>query len=333
MSLDNNHNHTRYRPGRRGHYESFYLRANHPDRPLAFWIRYTLFSPRGRPEDAIGELWAVFFDGERNRHTAVKRELPLGDCEFATDAFQVRIGEAVLDSRHLTGAAESKGHTIAWELDYRGDETPLFMLPGILYRTRLAKAKSVVSLPLAAFRGRLTVDGETIEIDDWIGSQNHNWGEKHTDHYVFGQVAGFDGHPSSFLEAATARIKLGTFWTPFLTMIVLRHRGREYALNSLTQMLRAQADFEYFDWRFANEDAQVRIEGRIHAPRHAFVGLNYYNPPGGDKHCLNTKIAACELRLVDKGTGKTETMATRHRALLEMIPPETTGVHGVPIEV
>ena len=33
-----------------GHYESYYLRGNHPERPLAFWIRYTIFSPAGRPE-------------------------------------------------------------------------------------------------------------------------------------------------------------------------------------------------------------------------------------------------------------------------------------------
>ncbi len=32
-----------------GHYESYFQRANHPSRPLAFWIRYTVFSPAGRP--------------------------------------------------------------------------------------------------------------------------------------------------------------------------------------------------------------------------------------------------------------------------------------------
>jgi hypothetical protein len=46
-------NWTRYQPGQKmGHYESFFQRANHPSRPLAFWIRYTIFSPQDRPEDA-----------------------------------------------------------------------------------------------------------------------------------------------------------------------------------------------------------------------------------------------------------------------------------------
>lgn len=59
-SLVQSANWTRYQPGQRaGHYESFFQRANHPTRPLAFWIRYTIFSPAGQPEAALGELWAI----------------------------------------------------------------------------------------------------------------------------------------------------------------------------------------------------------------------------------------------------------------------------------
>lgn len=50
-------NHARYRPGQRaGHYESFFLRANHPTRPLAFWIRHKIFNLNSRPKDATGVL-------------------------------------------------------------------------------------------------------------------------------------------------------------------------------------------------------------------------------------------------------------------------------------
>ena len=99
-------NHTRYQPGQRaGHYESFFLRANHPTRPLAFWIRYTLFSPDRRPQDAIGELWAVLFDGNTGRHVAVKREVPFSQCSFKTTGFSVQIDDARLEPGQLQGAA------------------------------------------------------------------------------------------------------------------------------------------------------------------------------------------------------------------------------------
>jgi len=327
-------NHTRYHPGqRRGHYESFFLRANHPSRPLAFWIRYTIFSPEGRPEAARGELWAVCFDGETAVHVAVKREVPFSACAFDRSAFDVRVDDARLRPGALDGCASAGGHTIAWNLTYRGDAPPLLLLPPRLYASPLPKAKSLVGLPLARFAGRLTVDGAGVDVSDWVGSQNHNWGSRHTDHYAWGQVAGFDTHPDSFLEIGTARLKLGPFWTPLMTVLVLRHRGEELALNSVRQSLRARAAFRYFEWEFATRNERVQVSGRITAPRESFVGLRYGNPPGGEKHCLNSKLAACELRVTDtRAPGQpAEVLSTAHRAAFEILTDDRA--HGIAIRV
>ena len=326
-------NHTRYQPGqRRGHYESFFLRANHPQRRLAFWIRYTIFSPEGRPEQALGELWAVYFDGESGQHVAVKREVPFAQCAFANAKFSVRIADALLGPGVATGTAASDGHALSWDLSYGGDAPPLFLFPLQLYRTALPKAKSLVGLPLARFAGALVVDGRRVDVADWIGSQNHNWGARHTDHYAWGQVAGFDAHPDSFLEVATARLKMGPLWTPFMTVLVLRHRGTEIALNSPRQMWRARGSFDYFRWRFSAMNGAHRVEGTISAPRETFVGLRYGNPPGGIKHCLNSKLAACELTVSDRrGGSSAETLSTAHRAAFEILTDEDG--HGVAMRV
>ena len=328
-------NHARYRPGQAtGHYESFFQRANHPRRPLAFWIRYTIFSPDRHPENALGELWAVFFDGETGHHIAVKREAPIAQCVFSPTEFHVEVGDAVLETGRLNGSIASGGHDVKWNLTFTGEAAPLFLLPLRLYETRLPKAKSLVGLPMAVYTGSLVVDGETIEVAGWVGSQNHNWGAKHTDLYAWGQVAGFDNAPGSFLEVATARLKIGPVWTPFMTPLVVRHRGEEIALNALTQTIRAKASFDYFSWRFRSETNAVRVEGSISAPREAFVGLNYYNPPGGNQHCLNTKIAACELSILHKRSSQTrmpEVLTTRQRAAFETLRVAADRSHGVEI--
>jgi len=327
-------NWTRYRPGQQtGHYESFFQRANHPSRPLAFWIRYTIFSPNNRPEAALGELWAVYFDGETGQHVAVKNEVPFGQCAFSTSSFSVRLAEARLEAGWLQGAAASGGHTIAWDLRFTGNADPLFLLPLRFYQGGFPKAKSLVGLPLAVYNGVLSVDGQEMAIADWVGSQNHNWGSQHTDLYAWGQVAGFDNYPDSFLEVATARLKLGPFWTPPMTPLVLRHQGEELALNSLQQTIRARGAFRYFTWDFRSETSAVCVAGTITAPREAFVGLNYYNPPGGNKHCLNTKIASCELQLRRKGAGQpgsTEVLFTKQRAAFEILTDDRQ--HGVKIK-
>ncbi len=328
-------NDTRYQPGQRaGHYESFFQRANHPSRPLAFWIRYTIFSPNQRPEDALGELWAIYFDGENNHHVAVKKEVPLKQCVFRTSELFVEIEDAQLEGNRLKGSVAAGRETIAWSLTFKGDEEPLFFLPLHLYEKRFPRAKSLVGFPMAVYNGSLCVNEKEIEIANWVGSQNHNWGTRHTDLYAWGQISGFDSHPGSFLEVATARLKIGPFWTPFMTPLVLRHRGEEIALNALKQMLRAKGSFDYFTWKFQSETDKIGIEGRIWAPKEGFVGLTYYNPPGGNKHCLNSKIASCELKVSFKQSRKSsipEILVTKNRAAFEILTDDRH--HGVEMRV
>ncbi len=119
-----------------------------------------------------------------------------------------------------------------------------------------------------------------------------------------------------------------------MSPIVLRHQSEEIALNNLMQTLRARGAFRYFEWAFRSETQNVLLEGKIVAPREIFVGLNYYNPPGGNKHCLNTKIATCELKLIHQLKGKAsepEILSTQHRAAFEILTNDRS--HGIEIRV
>jgi len=312
-----------------GHYESFFIRANHATRALAFWIRYTIFSPAGRPDDAQGELWAIVFDGVQRRHVAVKQAWPLGACRFDPEALLVELPAAQLRSGHGQGSCRTDAHHIVWDLHFGGGQSPLLLLPAPLYDGGFPKAKSLVSRPLARFDGTLHVDGERIHVQGWNGSQNHNWGRQHTDRYAWGQVAGFDGgHDESFLEVASAKLKVGPWWTPWITPIVLRHRGHEHRLNALGRSLRARVSLRGFDWTFESQADGVHLQGCIRAERDAFVGLRYANPPGGIKQCLNSKIADAQLTL-QHADGSRETLTSRGRAAFELLGDDSD--HGVPM--
>jgi hypothetical protein len=311
-----------------GHYESWFQRANHPNRPLAFWIRYTIFRPARRAAGAVGELWAIVFDGERNRHVVVKETVPYARCRFSARELDARIGHSVLDATHLEGRARSAEHTLRWQLDYAGDEPPLLLLARRFYDAGFPRAKALVGVPNAIFRGVLAVDGEPIEVDRWQGSQNHNWGSRHTDSYAWGQVAGFDGAADAFLECSTARLRLGGVALPALTVLVLRLDGRQYSLNGLGQALRAKAAFDFFDWRIETAAPGLRISAHFQAPAAAFVGLRYDDPPGGTKTCLNTKLAACEI-IVERAGQPMRSLVTLDRAAFEIVTERRD--HGVAI--
>jgi hypothetical protein len=310
-------NGARYQPGMTtGHYESWFQRANDPSGRRAFWIRYTIFAPRGRPADAVGELWAISFDRAAKTIVAVKQVHPMAACTFARDRLAVAIGGARLDDQALTGAAGSSGHAIAWDLRYGGGQAPLLFLSEPLYRAPIPKAKLLVGQPLARFTGSLVVDGERIAIEDWVGSQNHNWGSQHTDRYAWGQVAGFDEAPEAFLECSTARIKLGPVWTPRMSPVVLRLAGETLAWNSLGRAIRARGRYAPYDWRIETRGPAGELTIAIAAAASDFVALRYDNPPGGAKICLNSKIARCELTLRRRGA---TTVLRSSRAAFEIL--------------
>lgn len=312
----------------KGHYESYFMRANHPDRPLAFWIRYTIFAPKARPQHNIGELWVIAFDGETGQVQAAKEEYPLAQCQFDNGGLSVRIGTATLQPGALQGEVKQGAHHIQWQLSYQPGIEPVHLLPQSLYDKPLPKAKALVANPNAVFSGHLTVNGETLHVENWVGSENHNWGSKHTDEYAWGQVAGFDNAPDAFLEVASAKLKFGPIWTPRMTTLVLRLDGKTYALNNLWKAAFARAHYGYFHWHFDSASKGVRIVGDIQAPRQHFVGLNYYNPPGGSHTCLNCKIASARILVQEQGQPERE-LLTRNRAAFEILTDDSQ--HGIAV--
>lgn len=311
----------------KGHYESYFFRANHPTKPLAFWIRYTIFSPKGARENSIGELWSIFFNGETNTVSAAKSEHPISECSFSKSSLDVDIAGSKASWGKLSGNIRQPNR-LDWKLSYDSSEKPLLLLPENLYEAPLPKAKAVVGAPLATFNGVFNVNDESYVIENWIGSENHNWGEKHTDQYAWGQVSGFDEHPNVFLEGITGKVKVGPFLSPLFTVLVLRVDGEDFKFNTVGNAFRAKANYQFFEWHFKCKNKGAELEGVIKAPREHFVGLTYYNPPGGSNTCLNCKIASCEITFKRKGK-ETLSLSSKNKAAFEILTDRSD--HQVPV--
>ena len=303
--------------GSKGHYESWFLRANHPSEPRALWLRHTFFRPEGNPEATCGELWAAWFD---QKVTGVREELPLGRCYAGTGALDLSFGDARWTDGQLRGEAKNGGHTIGWDLRYdrAGEPTPIY--GAWAYKGSFPKAKQVTVVPHATVSGRFVVDGETYEVSKWPGCQSHNWGERHTDEYAWVQASGFDQAPDAYLEGGTGRLKIGGRWTPQLSAGVLRFEGQHYLLSKPLAMIRAEGRAEglAMDVRMSTDELDVRWH--VEAPRERFIAFKYRNPPGGALACLNSKVARLELTVTPKG--KPSRTLTTARAALELLVPE-----------
>jgi hypothetical protein len=287
-------------PPRGGHYESWFVRANHPHNPLAIWIRYTLFRARDQ-RPALGEVWAVWSDGARQQTRAFKEEFPLEQCRFSTSLMQVDAGDNHLQPGALQGLLQEGNDQLSWDLHYDNGEPPLLFLPESFYKRPLPKAKSLVSRPHIRLSGTLTLNGETFVLDRWPGSENHNWGSQHTDRYAWGQVVGFDNAPDAFLECATAQVKLGPLYSPQLSIAALRLDGETLLFNSLSRALRANADYRPFQWTLQTGNGDTRLNISMATMADRVAALTYYNPPGGNKICLNSKLAGVTATLSRRG--------------------------------
>ena len=129
----------------------------------AFWVRYTIFIPTGRPQDAIGELWAVVFNASTGRHVVAKTEVPFDRCTFSNDRFAV--GESPtseLAPGVLVGRAGSSTNSVMWNLGYEGDAPPVFDLPLDRYEASFPKAKALVGVPMAHVTGTKKEGGEKL---------------------------------------------------------------------------------------------------------------------------------------------------------------------------
>ncbi len=306
-----------------GHYESWFIRANHPERPQALWIRYTQFIPALKnKERENGELWAIWFDETDSKPPVTAYQaFPLGSCEFSKEGVDVRIADNQLSDQNLRGSIHQRGQTLSWDLDIERQGGPLLLLPEPMYVKDFPKAKSLVLDTNCRFSGKLILNGKTIELDNWRGSLNHNWGKQHTDEYAWGQVAGFDEHDEVFLECATARIKLGPVMSPAFSPVVIKLGHETLRFNQLSGSLLNTGQYAMgkdFKWQIQAKNHRAKVSIEFTGPASQFASLDYRNPPGGIRRCLNSKIARCTLTIDDVEMGHREYISS-HSAAFEIL--------------
>jgi len=319
-----------------GHYESYFIRANHPTEKLAFWFRYTLFQSKSDYGNYIGEIWGAIF--KNNEVVAIQQDIDASLCQF-DDGINLD-GNKLIFPIDRSGKAigiidNQKGTSISWNLEYQSNSSVLGLFPDNYYDAPFPKAKLLVGKPNAEFNGEIYLNDEKILIDNWQGSENHNWGPQHTDEYAWGQVSGFDNDDSAFLECATARVKIAGIKSPKFTVAVLRlNEGeesnlkvKEYRFTGLWQGLKNSGQYRFLDqdicnWEFKCQQDDMELLVKIQARKSDFVGLRYRNPPTFhmEKHktCLNSKVASCDVVL--KKSGKViHHLTTNNRAAFEIL--------------
>jgi hypothetical protein len=299
-----------------GHYESFYLKACHPDEPLAVWIRYTVHCHAGATP--TGSLWFTLFDAHADAPLARKLTVPGPTAEGAD---WIGVGE----SRLADGVAVGGFEDVSWELSVSGDESPLFHLPrDWMYERGLPRTKLLSPRPAASFSGRVSAGGRELTLDGWRGMVGHNWGAQHAERWIWLHALTPEG---DWLDAALGRVKLGPMTTPWVASGALSLGGERMALGGPGRRSQVHESPDRCSFAIAGKD--VRVRGEASAPRKDFVGWIYADPDGPEHHAVNCSIADMHLTVERAGRPAVQ-LAVKGCAAYELGMRERD--HGMRIE-
>jgi hypothetical protein len=303
-------------PVEAGHYESFYLKACHPDEPLGIWIRYTVHK---RP-DALpnGSIWVTLFDGASEGPRAHKETKP---GPTAGGGNWIEVGDASMRPGAASGAIDGA----EWDLRFASSEPALFHLPRAwMYRAGLPRTKLLSPVPAARFDGSVRVDGRTIAVDGWRGVIGHNWGAQHAERWIWLHGVTEEG---DWLDAALGKVKLGRLTTPWVASGALSVGGERLALGGPGRKVEVNETPERCDFAIAGKG--VRVRGEVTAARKDVVGWVYADPDGPEHNTVNCSIA--DLRLeVERGGAAPRELNVLGAAAYELGMRERD--HGIPIQ-
>jgi hypothetical protein len=282
-------------PARAGHYESFYLKACRPGGGQGIWIRHTVHKQPGTQPTA--SIWFVFFDRGAQGPRATKATVSAAGLSAPAGSW-IRVDGAEIGPGSARGTLATDALAAAWDLSFSGTTGACKYLPADwLYEAPIPRTKFVAPYPDASFDGRLEIDGETIDIGGWPGMIGHNWGSEHAERWVWLQGTGFADSADAYFDAGAARINIGSWTTPWVSSGMLVLDGRAHRLGGIGAVRSTRIKESPTDCEFTLPGKNIRVRGRVSAPRKDFVGWIYADPKGPEHHTVNCSVADLELRI------------------------------------
>jgi hypothetical protein len=291
----------RYREvaAKRGHYESFYVKACCPNGGLGIWIRHTVHKRPG--QEPTGSIWFTFFDREAPGPQATKVTVPASGLSVPAGSW-IGVAGAEIGPGEARGSVDSGGLAANWSLRFSGDSEPCHYLPADwLYEAPLPRTKFVAPVPDAVFEGTLEVAGRSIDVAGWPGMIGHNWGTEHAERWVWLEGTGFADAPGTWFDAGAAKVRLGRRVSPWVPSGMLALDGVRHRLGGLGAIRSSRIEESADGCSFVLPGKDIVVRGRVEAPRKDFVGWVYADPTGDEHHTINCSVADLDLTVERPG--------------------------------
>lgn len=302
-------NYLRWDGDRRKYYEVYFLKFNDPRRQLAAWIRYTLLSPvQGDP---VAEVWSFFFHRYQHEdNLALRDTYSWNEAKHGQNPFFYQIGNSIIRHDGAQGAIEKGDKRMAWDIKWEHTEHPLCHFPyRWMYRAPFPRTKMISPHPNLCVSGTLEVGKDSYHFDRAPGQQSHLWGTEYANSWVWSHCNSFN-EESALWEGLSARIRIGPWRSPAITIFFLHFRNRLYLIHSFTSILRNKSKSELGLWKFQGQGNGISITGEASANFEDMLGAQYTDPNGEKRWCHNSKLGDLKLHIITADSAKTTLTAT-----------------------
>lgn len=310
-------------------YETWYLTFVHAQSGQAFWLRATLLaSPKGGLVP-LGGLWLARFDPKAPaRNLALSESYDVYELDFHPGQTGIEIGPGLWREGHTSANFTSQGHKVSWELNWTPPHQTLRLLPELVTRHKLNRSDLCVPGVDISIAGRISIDGEALELRECPGGQAHHWGRHYPKSWIWGHCNAFPEAPGAWVEMLAVKLFdwRGHSWP--LVMLALQTPSRRLAIVEPWQMALARANYcqGRFCISFAAKSTRVQLSFR--AEREHFVRFPYTSPTDETYYCHNSCVAACDLQIFEQQKGRehlVEELRAENTAAAEFCTREETG--------
>ena len=318
----------RWQPGRRGHYEGWFVAFNSPEEQAGYWVRYSMISPSDEGREPYAQCWFMRTDRSASpRHRAIRITFPIDQLVAKSVPFSVAVAGNQLDEEGCSGTLHDEGGEVTWNLRFES------LLPGFTptpeWGARIATCFQEPR-PLIRVSGEISEQGVTRKVEAWMGEQAHVFGARHSDRWHWAECKHLGGEGRAFTGVAA--------WPRFppraITSLALVGGTAQLKRTGTVDLFKPSTEQSPDGWEFDAEYGRDRLWGRVTPQREDLIGVTYHDPSGQPVYCYHSELADLTLRRYRRASRKSvwnleEELRAPGAAAFEY--GSTTKLEGVPL--
>jgi hypothetical protein len=290
-------NRMRWQPGRRGHYEGWFVAFNDPGQEAGYWIRYSMVAPADASDEPFAQAWFMRTDRSApSRNRAVRTTFPIAELAATSTPFSVTVAGNQLGEGGCSGTLEDAAGDVSWTLEFES------LLPGITptpeWGARIATCFQEPR-PMVRISGEVRENGAARRIEGWLGEQAHVFGAKHSDRWHWAECKHLGAGRAFTGVAAWPRMPPRT-----ITSLSLIGGTPELHRTRTLDLFKATTAHSPEGWEFDAEYSRERLWGRVTPQRDDLIGITYHDPSGRPVYCYHSELADLSLRYYRRSSGK-----------------------------